>query len=135
MAKKIKITATNSSTMYDLAKVFGTTIDDLKKYNNLDSNIIKSGQEFYYETDDVEGVKKRLSDLQKYREFKQEKAAREKAAKEKAIRDAKKVEKDKEDYGDLTPHQIRDYLNFKKLGLGNSVQDFKNYKAQQHKSN
>ena len=73
MAKKLKLTANNSSTMYDLAKVFGTTIDELKKYNKLDSNIIKSGQEFYWETDDVEGVKKRLSDLQKYRQNKYEK--------------------------------------------------------------
>ena len=93
MAKKLKLTANNSSTMYDLAKVFGTTIDELKKYNKLDSNIIKSGQEFYWETDDVEGVKQRLSDLQKYRQTKYEKdkAAydKEQAAKKKSAQSFK----------------------------------------------
>lgn len=138
MAKKLKLTANNSSTMYDLAKVFGTTIDELKKYNKLDSNIIKSGQEFYWETDDVEGVKKRLSDLQKYRQTKYEKdkAAydKEQAAKKKSAQSFKDLHAKDEDYGDLTQHQINDYQNFKKQGLGNSVQDFKAYKEKEHKS-
>lgn len=138
MAKKLKLTANNSSTMYDLAKVFGTTIDELKKYNKLDSNIIKSGQEFYWETDDVEGVKQRLSDLQKYRQTKYEKdkAAydKEQAAKKKSAQSFKDLHAKDEDYGDLTQHQVNDYQNFKKQGLGNSVQDFKAYKEKEHKS-
>lgn len=138
MAKKLKLTANNSSTMYDLAKVFGTTIDELKKYNKLDSNIIKSGQEFYWETDDVEGVKQRLSDLQKYRQTKYEKdkAAydKEQTAKKKSAQSFKDLHAKDEDYGDLTQHQVNDYQNFKKQGLGNSVQDFKAYKEKEHKS-
>lgn len=138
MAKKLKITANNSSTMYDLAKVFGTTIDELKKYNKLDSNIIKSGQEFFWETDDVEGVKQRLSDLQKYRQakYKKDKAEydRVQAAKAKSAQSFKDLHANDEDYEGLTSHQIRDYQNFKKLGLGNSVQDFKAYKEKEHKS-
>lgn len=138
MAKKLKLTANNSSTMYDLAKVFGTTVDELKKYNKLDSNIIKSGQEFYWETDDVEGVKKRLSDLQKYRQAKYEKdkAAydKEQAAKKKSAQSFKNLHAKDEDYGDMTQHQVNDYQNFKKQGLGNSIQDFKAYKEKEHKS-
>lgn len=138
MAKKLKITANNSSTMYDLAKVFGTTIDELKKYNKLDSNIIKSGQEFYWETDDVEGVKKRLSDLQNYRQAKYEKDKAEydrvQAAKAKSAQSFKDLHANDEDYGDMTQHQINDYQNFKKQGLGNSIQDFKAYKEREHKS-
>lgn len=138
MAKKLKLTANNSSTMYDLAKVFGTTIDELKKYNKLNSNVLKSGQELFWETDDVEGVKKRLSDLQNYRQAKYEKDKAEydrvQAAKAKSAQSFKDLHANDEDYGDMTQHQINDYQNFKKQGLGNSIQDFKAYKEREHKS-
>ena len=138
MAKKLKITANNSSTMYDLAKIFGTTIDELKKYNKLDSNVLKSGSELFWETDDVEGVKKRLSDLQKYRQTKYEKDKAEydrvQATKNKSAQSFKDLHAKDEDYGDMTQYQINDYQNFKKQGLGNSTQDFKAYKEKEHKS-
>jgi LysM repeat protein len=64
MGKKIKIKAYDGSTMSNLAEILGTTVEELKKYNNLDSNIVKVGQEFSWETDDVEGIKSRLSKVQ-----------------------------------------------------------------------
>jgi LysM repeat protein len=64
MSKKITIRADKGSTMSNLAEILGTTVEELKKYNNLDSNIVKVGQEFSWETDDVEGIKSRLSKVQ-----------------------------------------------------------------------
>lgn len=136
MAKKLKITANKNSNMYDIAKAFGTTVDELKKYNNLDNNIIKVGQELFWETDDVQGVKDRLIAIEKIRLANEaKKNQRRYDPKIKAEQDKKLKEFTKEeDYGDLTQHQIRDYQNFKKMGLGKTVEDFKRYKQNESKS-
>lgn len=122
--------------MYDIAKAFGTTVDELKKYNNLDSNIIKVGQELFWETDDVQGVKDRLIAIEKIRLANEAKKNQLRYdPKIKAEQDKKLKEFTKEeDYGDLTQHQIRDYQNFKKMGLGKTVEDFKRYKQNESKS-
>ena len=136
MAKKLKITANKNSNMYDIAKAFGTTVDELKKYNNLDSNIIKVGQELFWETDDVQGVKDRMVNIEKIRlanEAKKNQTRYDPKIREEQNKKLKEFTKE-EDYGDLTQHQIRDYQNFKKMGLGKTVEDFKTYKQNESKS-
>lgn len=137
MGKKIKIRAQEGSTMSNLAEILGTTVEELKKYNNLDSNIIKSGQEFSWETDDVEGIKTRLSKVQNRLQQKRQAiidAENKKKADENAKRNMQWIESKKQDYGDLTQHQIRDYQNFVKSGKGKTIADFKAYKEKESKS-
>ena len=134
---KIQLTAQKGSTLYDLAKIFGTTVDELKKSNNLDSNVIQPGQVLSYNTDDVEGVQKRFKDLQNYRKEKYEKdknAYDTYQAKAKSSAESFK-KRETEDYGDLSQGHIKDYtLNRKEKGW-KSVDDYKKYLEQEHKSN
>lgn len=136
MGKKIKIKAYDGSTMSNLAEILGTTVEELKKYNNLDSNIVKVGQEFSWETDDVEGIKSRLSKVQNRLQQKRQAivdAETKKKADENAKRNMQWVESKRQDYGDLTQHQIRDYQNFVKSGKGKTIADFKAYKERESK--
>lgn len=136
MSKKITIRADKGSTMSNLAEILGTTVEELKKYNNLDSNIVKVGQEFSWETDDVEGIKTRLFKVQNRLQQKRQAiidAETKKKADENAKRNMQWVESKRQDYGDLTQHQIRDYQNFVKSGKGKTIADFKAYKEKESK--
>lgn len=136
MSKKITIRADKGSTMSNLAEILGTTVEELKKYNNLDSNIVKVGQEFSWETDDIEGIKTRLSKVQNRLQQKRQAiidAENKKKADENAKRNMQWIESKRQDYGDLTQHQIRDYQNFVKSGKGKTIADFKAYKEKESK--
>ena len=136
MSKKITIRADKGSTMSNLAEILGTTVEELKKYNNLDSNIVKVGQEFSWETDDIEGIKTRLSKVQTRLQQKRQAAIdaeNKKKADENAKRNMQWIESKRQDYGDLTQHQIRDYQNFVKSGKGKTIADFKAYKEKESK--
>lgn len=136
MSKKITITADKGSTMSNLAEILGTTVEELKKYNNLDSNIVKVGQEFSWETDDIEGIKTRLSKVQNRLQQKRQAiidAENKKKSDENAKRNMQWIESKRQDYGDLTQHQIRDYQNFVKSGKGKTIADFKAYKEKESK--
>lgn len=137
MAKKITLRINEGSTLWDLARILGTSVDELKKYNNLNSDLIRTGDTISWLTDDVEGVKNRLQQTrntkQRIAQDKVNKAFRQKQQ-ESAAKNREFIESQNKDYGDLTEHQIRDYQNFKRMGLGESIQDFKAYKEKEHRS-
>lgn len=136
MAKKVTLRIDEGSTLWDLARILGTSVDELKKYNNLNSDLIRAGDTISWLTNDVEGVKNRLQQTRNTKQrIAQDKInkAFEQKQQENAARNREFVESQNKNYGDLTENQIRDYQNFKKMGLGESIQDFKAYKEKEHR--
>ena len=136
MAKKVTLRIDKGSTLWDLARILGTSVDELKKYNNLNSDLIRAGDTISWLTNDVEGVKNRLQQTRNTKQrIAQDKInkAFEQKQQESAARNREFVESQNKNYGDLTENQIRDYQNFKKMGLGESIQDFKTYKEKEHR--
>lgn len=135
---KVSIAATDQTSLNDLAKVFGTTVDELKKANNFTGDKIKSGQVFEFVTDDVDGVQQRLKQLQIDRKNKYNAAKKrydEYQAKAKSSRESmERLMAEEEDYGDLSNLHIQWYLSGKKAAGWKNVNDYKKYLEKEHKS-
>ena len=131
---KVSLKVTKDSTMYDLAKVFGTTVKELREANKLKDDYLKVGQIIQFDTDDVEGVKKRLSDLQKYREYKYNKAKAAYDADQAKRKKASIVTSKSDDTEGLSELQRKDYLLNKEEKGWNSAEDYKSYLNNEHKS-